>query len=794
MKPSIIKVFAMFFVLAVSLSGCGGGSGGESAPAAGTQVTSKGAIEKFGSITVNGVEFRTKGATLFLPDDTATPQRVLQTETQILDDKLLKLGMVVTIKGVVDNNGTTGTAAEIEFRDTLKAKIDDNGVDLVNNTITVMGQKIALDDKIKPLLASLNPGDVVQVSGLPDDKGGLRATFIEKKDLTPGTELEIKGYVSNAGGSTFTLLMAPNATTGITVTLPAGTALPANGSFIEVKADAASPSGGAIMATRAPHVEDINVNPTPATPGVQVSIEGFPSSIDLVADTLVLNGQQVKFDQALFVGGVMAELATTKKIQAEGVITNNVLNAVKIAFKALPIKNPGISRGAIERSGSVVVNGVEFKTTGAVLHLRDDRSTPDRVLQTETELLDNKLLKAGMVVTVKGGFDDNGTTGTATEIEFRNSMEGRIDDKGVDFITVMGQKVIVDDKIKPVLSTLAVGDDVSISGVPDDKGGLRASFVEKKTTSLNEFEAKGIVSNLAGNSFNLLVAPNSSLAVTLGSGVTLPAGVANGSFVEVRTVTAGGVVTATKVELEDELEAVENEKAELEGFVASGTADDFFVDGIEIKSSAGTRFAGGIKADFAIGMKVEVEGALVKDAGGNFIINATKVSFKDNVRIDAIVSSVNAANTATTGDITLLGKKVIIGNSTELKGLSGSTLDLASVSAGQELEIRGFVASNGTDIIATRIGIRNLAPNSATFRPFLRGPVTASDAAAGTVTIAGITINTTSGTTFQNILDVQITGAEFFNAIVLNSTVVKVTWNAPFSATSAAVRQAELEN
>jgi hypothetical protein len=798
MKLSINVVSALLFALSLSLFGCGSesGSGISDSLSLGKQVTSKGAIEKFGSIVVNGVEFKTKGATLHLPDDTAKPERTLQSETEIVDDKLLKLGMVVTIKGVVDDNGTTGTATEIEFRDTLKAKIDDNGVDLVNNTITVMGQKIALDDKIKPLLANLKPGDVVQISGLPDDKGKIKATFIEKKEAAEVehlTEFEMKGFVSSVNGNTAILKLDLKdvASPGVSVTFPAGTA-PALGAFIEVKVPKTFIAGSTIISSEAPHVEDIKVDP--AAPGVQISIEGFPAtgSIDLTANTLVLNGQMVKFDSATtFVGGTKAILDPTKKIQVEGVITSGVLNAVKITFKALPIKNPGVSRGAIERLGSVVVNGVEFKTTGAVLHLRDDKSKPDRVLQTETELIDNKLLKPGMVVTVKGGFDDNGTTGTATEIEFRNAMEARIDDKGVDFITVMGQKVIVDDKIKAVLSTLNAGDDVAISGVPDDKGGLRATFIEKKSTQLAEFESKGIVSNAAGNTFTLLTAKNATnggITVTLGSGVTLPA---NDSFVEVRTLSIGGVVTATKIELENELEAAENEKVEFEGFVASGTAADFVLKGQHVQTTAATVFVGGIKADFVPGMKVEAEGNIV---GG--ILIATKVMFNDNVKINAIAGgAVTAATAATQANFTLLGKKVIITSATALKGLNGTTLDLATVAAGQELEVRGTMAANGTDIIASRVTFKGTIADATKFKTFLQGPVTLTS--GGAMTILGTTINTTSSSfriSTDQSASLPSTSTDFFANLKSGVTVVKVKWD-PLTGDIATqpVKEAEIQ-
>src|SRR6185369_1907888 len=111
-------------------------------------IVSKGVIDKFGSIFVNGIEFKTDGATLHLRDDKT--DKVLESEAQVQD--FLKKGMVVTVKGLVSKTGLTGTAQEVEFRNTMQARIDDNGVDLTNNTITVLGQKIVVDDNIRSLL------------------------------------------------------------------------------------------------------------------------------------------------------------------------------------------------------------------------------------------------------------------------------------------------------------------------------------------------------------------------------------------------------------------------------------------------------------------------------------------------------------------------------------------------------------------------------------------------------------------------------------------------------------------
>src|SRR6185369_12681236 len=117
-----VALATLFIFSAVMLTACGGGGGG-GAPAPTNAVVNKGVIEKFGSIFVNGIEFKTAGAKLHLRD--TKEDKDLAAETEVKD--FLKAGMVVTVKGLVDDSGKTGIAQEVEFRNTLKAKIDDKG-------------------------------------------------------------------------------------------------------------------------------------------------------------------------------------------------------------------------------------------------------------------------------------------------------------------------------------------------------------------------------------------------------------------------------------------------------------------------------------------------------------------------------------------------------------------------------------------------------------------------------------------------------------------------------------------
>jgi uncharacterized protein DUF5666 len=441
-----------------------------------------------------------------------------------------------------------------------------------------------------------------------------------------------------------------------------------------------------------------------------------------------------------------------------------------------PAATTTVTKGVIEKFGSVFINGVEIKTAGARLHLPDDVNKPEVELQNEAEVQNH--LKAGMVVTVKDLIDNNGLH-KAAEIEFRDNLQGVVDDKGADFITVMGQKILVDDKAK--LAGIAIGNRVEVSGLPDANGFLHASHLELKNANA-EFEVKGFVSDLGANGFTLLLSPNatSGIAVTLGSGVTLPTGVKNGDFVEVKSAASGAILVATKVEIEDEqIKAAENEKMEVEGFIGlldPAGARFTLGNGQVVALQAATLFVGGARADLALGMKVEAEGPIV---GG--ILMAEKVSFKDNIRINANVTAVDT--TAMT--ISILGRTVGFTSGTEFKN-GGSTLDPATL-VGENAEVRGMLTATG--IVATRVDLKNSTPAT---DAFIRGPVSAVNPPSS-LTIAGLAIDT-SKAAFKGVQDNPMSSTAFFAAITLNTTVVKARWN-PFSGDpTAPVTEVELEN
>jgi len=438
-----------------------------------------------------------------------------------------------------------------------------------------------------------------------------------------------------------------------------------------------------------------------------------------------------------------------------------------------PSSVPGLSSiGVITGLGSVIVNGVTFSTTGAAVTMDDNASTADQ-------------LKVGMVVKVVGTADDATGIGAATAIEARDALEGAISATGTNTLTVMGQTVQIEDNVTRLndddavktfaAAAFAVGDKVEVHAFPDDLGGLRATRVVKKPAS-TEFEMKGFVTAITGSSFGLSLTPAGASVMNVNFTGALPAGVAAGSFVQVRSAAAPAgtpaAVTASSgsIKLEDAI-GTAGAKAKAEGIVTSGTVDNFVINGQRVLTSAATLFQGGLKADFAVGVKVEAEGPL--DA--NRAIAATKISFRGNIRIEADVTASSATS------LTVVGKPVAINQYTRI--------DNGPVAVGSHVEVRAFADRDGNPV-AARIIVRN-----ADVRVFLQAPVTA--VGTGTMTMLGTTVNTNAATTFRvstDAAEAAVASSAFFAQVKPNVTVVKVRFaNAAAFTGGTAVEQAEIQ-
>lgn len=440
-------------------------------------------------------------------------------------------------------------------------------------------------------------------------------------------------------------------------------------------------------------------------------------------------------------------------------------------------------------SSSVTVNGVKT----------DDSAIPAGKIVVDDNPSTHDQLKVGQVVTVT--IDDNGKT---TEIRHQPELRGQLDDgsKTASSFTVGGQVVRVDDSTHfednvARLGGIAAAGRVRVSGFPDDKGGFRATRVDKDDAS-NDFETRGTVSGLSGNTFTLTTAIGTTYTVT--ATPSLPAGVQNGSFVEVRTTSrpAAGSAFSGTVKLDDDSVGGAGHEAEIEGIVVSGSSASFVIGTRTVQTSASTKWVGGAPADLIPGVRAEAEGKL--DASG--VLQASKVVFKDSLRFQSAVSSV-AATDARNGTFKMLGDTLTVHVSDVTEFDSGVTL--ASLGT-LNVEVRGYqtvagaaaTGAGANDIVATRIklGTGGGGGGGGSTRVVVQGPIANLDATAKTFQILGYTINGASASSLSRDDNPLSNDSSAVFTGLANGMVVKARADAitALSGTTLTAKELELED
>ena len=290
--------------------------------------------------------------------------------------------------------------------------------------------------------------------------------------------------------------------------------------------------------------------------------------------------------------------------------------AASVASPGVGSGGTGISIGPITGFGSIIVNQVRYNIDGVTPSIKD-----------ATEL------KLGMVVQVTNAPGaSTGPTGVATAVktaaELRGELEGIVVDPAIFLSTLVVQGVSVSvDKATVYdgfisLNALSRGNFLQVYGLPQGGGGLRATRIEKISTTA-QLIATGSVTNLNTSSSSFKIG---SLAVNFGtsafSGISASA-LANGVVLRVRgSFSAGNFIAAT---IEPWLDAIPNNtKISLEGLVSgySPTAKTFTLGDVTVDISAAV-FAGGDAGSLNDGDKVELVGNFAKG-----VLYATNVQIR----------------------------------------------------------------------------------------------------------------------------------------------------------------------
>jgi hypothetical protein len=376
------------------LVACGGG--GESSPAGGETgsaqtATSSGPITGFGSIIVNGVRIDNSAAQITLDDDDSGK------------DADLKLGMMVEVEADIDSSGNPSRANLISTRSLVQGPI--SAITAGNNQLLVLGVSVTVtastvfDGPGVGGLASLSVGEGIEVHGLIDAAGNIKASRIERKPAAT-TDIRMTGIVESAGSSSLTINGAKvsiqsanliNLSEGITP-----------GMLVRVKGTL---SGSDIVASK---IRQFRPGPT-LRENQRIEVEGVVTKFTS-ATNFEVNGVPVSVPEGTIVQGVVANGA---RVEVKGRVTNNVLVASKV-----DVENEGIEQDdAREVHGRITaldMAGKFFTVRDGALTVKWNSATNFDSSSLSTGAAG---LTTGLRVEVKGRIEGNALLATRIEID-----------------------------------------------------------------------------------------------------------------------------------------------------------------------------------------------------------------------------------------------------------------------------------------------------------------------------------------------------------------------------------------
>ncbi len=396
-----------------------------------------------------------------------------------------------------------------------------------------------------------------------------------------------------------------------------------------------------------------------------------------------------------------------------------------------------VTKGEITGFGSVIVNGVRYDTGGAEIVIDGEPGTEAG-------------LSVGAVVTLRGEIVPGADTGSATRIEFDDSVEGPVDavDAGAGMAVVLGRIVHVsidtlfegNDAVAG-LDDLTAGDAVEVSGFDRADGSVEATLVRLKSAP-DRLELTGVAAQVDTTAQRLRIG---GALVDYGSAMLdgFPGGTpANGDRVEARgseRAADGALIAQTLSFREKGVDAAaEGEEAKVEGLITRfASAADFDVDGQPVATDDATVFEGGNASMLGPDVRVEVEGT-VTDTGA---ILAERVEFEgpSQARLDGMVDDVDPV----AGTLTAAGVTVLTDAKTRFRDASSQRqrpFSLADLGSGERVEVAG--TESGEALMA-----RSVTRTDADAGIVLRAR--ARDVGESRFVLLGVTVVTDGATEFE---------------------------------------------
>lgn len=275
------------------------------------------------------------------------------------------------------------------------------------------------------------------------------------------------------------------------------------------------------------------------------------------------------------------------------------------------------SSGTITAFGSVVVNGVTFDTTEAIVSIGgQEKGTGNQVVLNYLDI--------GKVVLVEGKGDVESSSGIARRVMYSPNVVGPVSaasDIGqkIRMFKILGQTIIANSETifsSGSLESIREDNLLEVSGLVDDEGRIRATYIKRIANSYElgaEVEVKGFIQNLdlANKTFQineLQISYGQAQMVNLGEG-----GIEAGLQVHVRgRIAEHNQVYASEIRLAEENRIANAEWADIEAFITDFAAeDDFSVGLFRVRVRENARFMNGERRDLRKGIKIRIRGKVM---------------------------------------------------------------------------------------------------------------------------------------------------------------------------------------
>lgn len=357
---------------------------------------------------------------------------------------------------------------------------------------------------------------------------------------------------------------------------------------------------------------------------------------------------------------------------------------------------PTETTGVITGFGSVFVNGVEYETDAASVSTDDD----DNASETDLQL--------GMVVTLNGEINDDGKTGKANSIHYDEQLKGPLSsiDLAANSLVILEQTVVFDELTSldnVVIAELVPGDFLEISGFFNLDGQLYATRIEKEDGE-SQVKVQGEIALLDTSSETFMLGElliDYSVAEFVNFNKD---DLADGQMVRVKGDVSAIVenvfqINQIKQKVEDE-QHEDGDRRHLEGIITVfDSSTSFVVNGIHVITDENTEFEYGSPDSLALNVRVKLKGHYNNE--GDLLAEEIRIHQRTNLKIEGQVQAIDVDAST----ITVLDVVFEVNEHTKMKDDSDSHdrfFNLADLSVGDTVEVKGFIDSNGHNI-ATKL-------------------------------------------------------------------------------------------